>query len=68
MPWDPLIDFIKTHFVEFLEMQFILNSDMSSLDLLPYDQAHRYKDFKWHQLDYIGGPSKDPTNGAPAIW
>jgi len=74
MPWDGLIDFFTAHINEFFETQFILRSDMSSLDLLPYYQVHRYKDFKWHQLDYIGGPkgpnerrARDMVNALDAI-
>lgn len=56
MPWDDLVDFVKHFFIEYIETPFILNSDTSSLDLLPQEETDRFKAFKWKHYDYIGGP------------
>jgi hypothetical protein len=42
-----------------LENQFIHDPDASSLDLLPPDRARRYRDFRWHRLDYPGQTGND---------
>lgn len=67
MPLDAIIDFVKRHFVEFIETQFILNPDASSLDLLSYEEAKRYKDFKWKHFDYYGGKEGPNENRALAM-
>src|ERR1700733_4788589 len=54
MAFDELVKYIEKYLI--LEQEFILNSDTSSLDLLPHEQTDRFKNFNWHYADYPGKP------------